>query len=101
MVERKHKARERNSQVVALAKDKFKEKHGRLFCQVCGFYFETEYGDIGKDFIEAHHTIPVSEMKDDHKTKVEDIAMLCSNCHRMVHKKRPWLTINEIEKLKK
>lgn len=99
MVERKHKARERNNQVIALAKDKFKRKHGRLFCQVCGFDFEKTYGEIGKDFIEAHHTIAVSEMESDHKTKVEDIAMLCSNCHRMVHKRRPWLTMNELTKL--
>lgn len=99
MVERKHRARERNSQVVSLAKDKFKNKHGRLFCQVCGFDFEKAYGYIGKDFIEAHHTIPVSKMESDHKTKVEDIAMLCSNCHRMVHKRRPWLSMKELEKL--
>lgn len=99
LVERKHKARERNSQVISLAKDKFRIKHGRLFCQACGFDFEQVYGDIGKDFIEGHHTIAVKDMKPDHKTKVEDIAMLCSNCHRMVHKRRPWLTINEMNRL--
>lgn len=99
MVERKHKARERNNQVIALAKDKLKRKHGRLFCQVCGFDFEKTYGEIGKDFIEAHHTIAVSEMESDHETKVEDIAMLCSNCHRMVHKRRPWLSLSNIGNL--
>lgn len=101
IVERTHKARERNSQVISLAKDKFKQVHGRIFCQVCGFDFEKEYGEVGKDFIEAHHTIAVSEMTPDHKTKVEDIAMLCANCHRMVHKKRPWLTMKDLDKLLK
>lgn len=101
MVERKHKARERNSQVISLAKDAFKQKHGHLYCQVCGFDFEKVYGDVGTDFIEAHHTIPVSEMKPDHKTKVKDIAMLCSNCHRMAHKRRPWLTIDKLNRLVK
>ncbi len=99
IVERTHKARERNSQVISLAKEKFKKHNGRLFCQVCGFDFEKVYGDIGKDFIEGHHTIAVSEMTPEHKTKVEDIAMLCANCHRMVHKKRPWLTMNDIDRL--
>jgi 5-methylcytosine-specific restriction protein A len=99
IVERTHKARERNSQVILLAKEKFKKEKGRLFCQVCGFDFENIYGEIGKDFIEGHHTIAVSEMTTDHKTKVEDIAMLCANCHRMVHKKRPWLTMKDIDKL--
>ena len=99
--ERKHKFRERNSKVVQLAKQKFKEENGRLFCQVCEFDFEKEYGEIGIDFIEAHHTIPVSEMKAGHKTKIEDIAMLCPNCHRMAHKKRPWLKMTELKKLRK
>ena len=99
--ERKHKYRERNSKVVQLAKQNFKDKNGRLFCQVCEFDFEKEFGEIGFDFIEAHHTIPVSEMKADHKTKVEDFAMLCSNCHRMAHKKRPWLKMAELSKLRR
>jgi len=98
--ERKHKYRERNSKVVQLAKRNFKNKNGRLFCQVCEFDFEEEYGEIGADFIEAHHTIPVSEMKAGHKTKIEDIAMLCPNCHRMAHKKRPWLKMAELKQLR-
>lgn len=101
IVERIHKARERNSQVISLAKDRFKKLHGRLYCQVCKFDFEEKYGAVGKDFIEAHHTIAVSSMTSDHKTKVEDIAMLCANCHRMVHKKRPWLTMEHLDKLLK
>jgi len=101
IVERMHKARERNNQVIFLAKEKFKKENGRLFCQVCGFDFEKTYGNIGKDFIEGHHTIAVSEMSTEHKTKVEDIAMLCSNCHKMIHKKRPWLTMSDIKKLLK
>lgn len=101
IVERTHKARERNSQVIFRAKKRFKKENGRLFCQVCGFDFENTYGIIGKDFIEGHHTIAVSEMSTDHRTRVEDIAMLCSNCHKMIHKKRPWLTMEDINKLLK
>jgi 5-methylcytosine-specific restriction protein A len=98
--ERKHKYRERNSKVVQLAKQNFKDKNGNLICQVCEFDFEKEFGEIGIDFIEAHHTIPVGEMKIDHKTKIEDFAMLCSNCHRMAHKKRPWLKMGDLKKLR-
>ena len=101
IVERSHKARERNIKVVSLAKEYFKKQHGRLFCQVCGFDFEKVYGKIGKDFVEGHHTIPVSEMAPDHKTKVEDIALLCSNCHSMVHKRRPWLGMEDMKKILK
>jgi predicted HNH restriction endonuclease len=99
VVERTHKTRERNTQVIQIAKKNFKRKHGRLFCQICGFDFEKAYGKVGKDFIEGHHTIAVSDMTAEHKTKPADIAILCSNCHRMVHKKRPWLTMQELIKL--
>ena len=32
---------------------------------------------------------------------VPEIVMLCANCHRMVHKKRPWLTMTNLEMLLK
>jgi len=99
IVERTHKARERNTSVVILAKANFKSRFGKLYCQVCGFDFENTYGELGNDFIEGHHTIAVSEMKPDHKTKVEDIAILCSNCHRMIHKRRPWLGMEDLKKI--
>ncbi len=97
--ERIHKSRERNSKLIEAVKLSFKNKHGRLFCEICGFDFEKKYGIIGKSFIEAHHTIPVSEMKPNHITKIEDIALLCSNCHSMVHIKRPWLTMKKLTTL--
>lgn len=88
---RKHLQRERNPKVISEAKKNFVAKHGHLFCEVCGFDFKEKYGDLGENFIEAHHTKPVSAMKDGEKTKIEDIAMVCSNCHSMIHRKKPWL----------
>lgn len=99
IAERLHKSRERSSKVITAAKNNFKLKHGSLHCQVCEFDFEKEYGEIGADFIEGHHTIPVSEMKENHMTSPKDIALLCANCHRMIHKKRPWLSIDELKLL--
>lgn len=99
LVERSHKSRERDSRVIDMAKHNFKIRFGKLYCQICKFDFEEKYGDLGKDFIEGHHTIAVSEMPPGHKTVPDNIAMLCSNCHRMVHKKRPWLTMEDLDKL--
>ncbi len=95
----KHILRERNSMLVLKAKQKFKENHGRLFCEVCGFIFEEKYGSIGKDFIEAHHIKPISEMKENEKTKITDIVMVCSNCHKMLHRKRPWISKEKLKSL--
>jgi 5-methylcytosine-specific restriction endonuclease McrA len=98
IVERTHLARERNSRVLTIAKANFKAKHGKLFCQACGFDFMETYGE---EYIEGHHTIPVEKMKPGHKTSPDDIAMLCANCHRMVHKRRPWLSMNQLKDLLK
>jgi 5-methylcytosine-specific restriction enzyme A len=56
------------------------------------------YGEIGAGYIEAHHLTPFSELKGrptqlDPKT---DFAVLCPNCHRMLHKKSPPFTPEEL-----
>jgi len=99
IVERIHKSRERNSKVIKIAKQNYKTKYGKLTCQICEFDFEANYGEVGIDYIEGHHTIPVSSMNFDDKTKPEDIAMLCSNCHKMVHRRRPWLSMEQLSGL--
>ena len=55
-------------------------------CQVCGMCFEDVYGDIGKDYIEVHHIVPVSERGGDYIVNpYKDLIPLCANCHSMVH----------------
>lgn len=93
---KQHFVRERNPLVIKLAKEGFKAKNGRLFCEVCGFDFYRKYGEIGQDFIEGHHTIPVSELKDGQNTRVEDIALVCSNCHKMLHNRKQWMSKEEL-----
>src|SRR5665647_118832 len=99
IVGRTHKARERNFQVIKIAKENFKKLNGKLFCQICKFNYEKIYDEIGQHFFEGHHTIAVSEMPPEYRTKQEEIAMLCGNCHRMIHKRRPWLTMNQLSKV--
>lgn len=97
-----HLSRERNSHLIKKAKQKFEEKHaGKLYCEVCGFNFENTYGHLGKGFIEAHHTKPISEMLPNEKTRIDDIVMLCSNCHSMIHRHKPWLKKEDIRKILK
>lgn len=98
---RLHVCRERNYRVIQEAKELHKKINGKLKCQICDFDFEEFYGKLGVDFIEGHHIKPVSELKDGDKTKVEDILLVCSNCHRMLHRKRPWLGPNDLKSLLK
>lgn len=97
---RKHKIFERNRKVVTGVKAKALEQ-GKLKCVVCAFDFFEKYGNVGYGFIECHHTIPVSEYASGMKTKAKDLVLVCSNCHRMLHRRRPWLTIEELASLVK
>lgn len=99
LYERVHKRRERNKKLIELVKKERLEKDKRLVCEICGFDFNQVYKELGKNFIEAHHIIPVSELKEGNETKKEDLVLVCSNCHSMLHRKRPWPTIDEIRKL--
>lgn len=72
-------------------------------CKVCGFNFEKEYGERGKDFIEVHHLTPISNYEEetqvDYKT---EMTVLCSNCHRMIHRdKNNPLSIEELKNIMK
>jgi putative restriction endonuclease len=99
---RLHRLRERNREVVERAKGRAKRKNdGRLLCCVCNFDFAAVYGELGKDFIEGDHTKPLSELAEETETKVTDIALVCSNCHRMLHRRRPWLSIDKLRTLLK
>lgn len=96
---KQHVVRERDPRVIKKAKDMFKKKNGKIYCEICGFDYESVYGEIGKDYIEGHHIKPVSELEENEITKVEDIVLVCANCHRMLHRKRPWLTKEKLKLL--
>ncbi len=99
-LERRHVARERNRKLILAAKQRARDR-GSVACQVCGFDFEMRYGEIGAGFIEAHHTVPLSELDNETRTRVEDLALVCSNCHRMLHRRRPWLSMDGLTRLLK
>jgi predicted HNH restriction endonuclease len=96
-----HKSKERNRELIRLAKEQHLQKDKKLCCQVCGFSFLDTYGEIGQGFIEAHHIFPISLLKEETETKIEDLALVCSNCHRMLHRRRPWLTIKDLKLIQK
>jgi 5-methylcytosine-specific restriction protein A len=94
---RLHSYRERDRTLVKKAKALFKAARGSLFCECCGFRAETFYGERGQDRIQAHHRRPVEELLAESVTKAEDLAMVCPNCHDIIHAKRPWITVEELK----
>jgi 5-methylcytosine-specific restriction protein A len=79
---------------------KAKEFHGYR-CQVCNFDFQEHYGDRGVEYIEAHHIVPFAALVASPEPAIldyrEDFAVVCANCHRMLHRK-PLLEPSELRK---
>jgi len=62
--------------------------HGTTCC-ICGFNFEKAYGKRGEGFIEVHHIKPLYENQKEVKVNpAKDLICVCSNCHRMFHRKK-------------
>lgn len=97
---RQHYERERDRSIIKLAIQRTKAIRGEVVCEICTFDFEKRYGIRGLDFIEGHHKKPISELGDEGgQTSIDDIALVCANCHRMIHRKKPWLTIAEMKSI--
>jgi hypothetical protein len=63
-------------------------KHGRLLCEVpqCGFDFEKRYGKLGHGYAQVHHLIPLHKAPAAGRAaKLSDLAIVCANCHVMIH----------------
>lgn len=88
-----HRSRERDRKLIEKKKAQALAKLGRLRCEVCEFDFGERYGPYGFGFIEAHHRKPVSSLIRGEKTRLSDLALVCANCHRMLHRGRDLLGI--------
>ncbi len=91
-----HLAKERNRHLVALAKDLWL-RNGDLKCAICSFSFLETYGEAGDGYIEAHHVTPISQLSESTIVRPSDLAPVCSNCHGIIHRHKPWLTIEEMK----
>lgn len=84
--------RNRNARAVCI------EKHG-IICSVCEFNFEETYGKVGAGFIHVHHVKPLGELGEEYELDpARDLMPVCPNCHAMLHRKSPALSISELKK---
>jgi 5-methylcytosine-specific restriction enzyme A len=70
-------------------------------CKVCGFDFESIYGELGKDYIHIHHIIPIHNIGKEYKIDYKnDLIPVCANCHSMIHRKKNiTLPINDLKSI--
>ena len=74
--------------------------HKGYKCAICGFDFEKFYGQIGKGKIEVHHIKPLNETDESYVVDpINDLIPVCSNCHTIIHAKKPAYTPEELVKM--
>jgi 5-methylcytosine-specific restriction enzyme A len=93
-----HKRRERNPNIRKKLLAKLTETDS-VKCSICDL---VATHPIREAVFEAHHIIPLSESTGK-PTMLKDMALLCANCHKMVHKaiaiEKRWLTLDEAKSL--
>jgi hypothetical protein len=90
-----HLRRERNPTIVRKKKEHALRTARGLQCEACDFDFRAVYGDRGLEFCEAHHTRPLSDENREVETTLDDLAIVCSNCHRMLHRP-PFISVAKL-----
>ncbi|MGA5557413.1 HNH endonuclease [Streptomyces lavendulocolor] len=93
---RRHRSRERDKGLRKRKIDAVLRQGRQLSCEACGFDFEATYGPRGAGYIECHHVVPLHEAGEG-RTKLSDLALICANCHRMIHRRAPWPTPGELQ----
>ena len=89
-----------------LAETKFRRRNRALIeemkrrsdgkCSVCEFAFKATYQGIERDCLVAHHVEPIGKRKKASKTTLDQIDVLCPNCHAAVHSQDPPLSADEL-----
>ncbi|MGZ5031292.1 MAG: HNH endonuclease [Methylobacter sp.] len=66
-------------------------------CVVCNFNFENIYGDRGAGFIHVHHLVPLSEVGEEYQLDpIKDLRPVCPNCHAMLHRTIPAISVEQL-----
>lgn len=93
---RLHQFYERDRGLAARKKKQALARSGALICEACGFDFVQQYGELGQGVIEVHHKTPLHTLRAGVKTRLTDLALLCANCHRLIHSRKQWLSLPEL-----
>ena len=79
----RHRRRERSLRPAKLEASR-RAHGGRLLCEVpgCGLDFDG-FGSVGIACVEVHHRLPLRSGPV--RTTLDDLAVVCANCHRLIH----------------
>ncbi|WP_228002458.1 HNH endonuclease [Nocardia australiensis] len=72
-----------------------RKERNSIACEVCGFDFEATYPGVGDGYVHVHHVVPLHTTGPVENT-LDDLILLCANCHQMIHRPKQWLTPDEL-----
>ena len=90
-----HLQRERKQSLVR----RKKKGAASLDCEACGFSFKLAYGKLAEEYCEVHHLVPLADAEKSRTTRLQDLAILCANCHRVVHLRNPPYGLLELKEV--
>ena len=83
----------------AEAREQCVQHHG-CACSVCRFDFGRAYGELGRGYIHVHHLTPLSAIGEQYAVDaVHDLRPVCPNCHAMLHRQEPPLSISDLQRI--
>jgi 5-methylcytosine-specific restriction enzyme A len=75
-------------------------EHYGYRCSVCTVSFDEAYGPLGDGLIFVHHLRPIDELSDDYRVDpIEDLRPICANCHAVIHRREPPLSLEELSEI--
>jgi 5-methylcytosine-specific restriction endonuclease McrA len=81
------------------AREKCIQHYGRS-CAVCGFNFETRYGEPAAGYIQIHHIVPIARVRKEYRLNpLIDLRPVCPNCHAVIHRREPPFSIEEVKQM--
>ena len=82
-----HKKRERSSALRKAKVKHFLTTNDFIHCELCRVNLNAKYpSSLSEGYIEVHHIKPISTLAEHTPTHIDDLILLCPNCHRMVHR---------------
>lgn len=97
LLARIHVYKERDKTFAVRVKKHYKAKNGgKLVCEACDLDPVAMYGENGERCLEAHHRIPIEQLQPDSITRVDEMAIVCASCHRIIHSTKPCIPVEEL-----
>ena len=92
-----HFRRERKRAMVDAKRAITLKNTGKLACEACGVVTAERYPGLNAELSEVHHRIPLADAEEIVETRLEDLALLCPNCHRAIHRTKPMKSVEEFK----